>query len=776
MADANTAAAPPASIGHSDESAERAHLDQTLALIADETAKLEPSLEEAQRDLRQRSREAHGGYTDELGVAEIVFAFRDQNLRNMRLASRQPYFTRVDFIPASGAERGQSRSYYIGKWGVTRGETYEQIVVDWRAPVANLYYSGQVGPMKYDAPGIGDGDITVIEGELTLKRQFGIQDGKLISIFDTGIAGSDAYLQSVLGEARGDRLREVVTSLQAEQNEVIRSPLDKCLIVQGAAGAGKTTIALHRVAYLLYAHRQRLQPKHVLILAPNPMFLNYIAAVLPDLGVEQVAQTTFDEFACALLGKKAPAMVYPHETDDPLALEQEMDKWVEKSLSFHGSTRFAELLQIYMDYLEPRVLPRMDVLFGPATLYTYERLQEIFLTELSPFPLSRRLDEIEKYIKKQLKPALERVREVLDETCAQRAAKLSMMMPDCPERQEMMRKLYASRDQRLMEAKERSKTFWKTLRASWPVLDPIAVYSDFLKSHDLKDASDAYVMPMSYNERKMFAAISERTLPLLKQKRAYSADLAPLLAIERRVTGLPKFEARHIVIDEAQDASPFQFWILREALGHDSFTIVGDLNQGIRTRQGLRDWQTLQDKVFAKRAVMRGLTVSYRNTIETMRLANHIASAFPIPGVELARPVPRRGPEPVFKELKPVDSLSVFIQPIVNQLRADGYHSIALVERTFARAKSLHETLPGSMNARLLDARKDAYDNGLVVVSAAHTKGLEFDAVIICDASEKWYQTDAYHARLLYVCVTRALHRLYVFWRGERSRLLAWQA
>jgi DNA helicase-2/ATP-dependent DNA helicase PcrA len=760
VADDRTAAAPPASIGHSDEPTEREHLNDTLALIADETAKLEPSFNEAAYDLRQRSVEAQGGYTDELGVAEIIYAFREQNLRNMRLASRQPYFTRVDFIPAAGLEKGQSNAYYIGKWGVMRGETYEQIVVDWRAPIANLYYAGQVGPMKYDAP---DG---MIEGELTLKRQFGIQDGKLISIFDTGIAGSDAFLQNVLGEARGDRLREVVTTLQAEQNEVIRHSLDQALIVQGAAGAGKTTIALHRVAYLLYTHRQRLQPRHVLILAPNPMFLNYIAAVLPDLGVEQVSQTTFADFARTLLGKKTPTLEHDVDADDPL--ESSMDELTAESLTFHGSLRFAELVGAYLDYLEPRTLPDVDVTFGPVTLFSYERLQEIFLTELSPFPLARRLDEVEKYIKRQLKPALARVLEWLETTCAERANALSAKMPDSPERQAMMRELYASRDQRVKEAKDRAKTFLKETRASWPTLAPMSVYADFLRFAE----SACGTLPFNNGERELTARIAERTLPLLERKRARVADLAPLLSIEQRVSGLPKFEARHIVLDEAQDASPYQFRFLRSALGHDSFTIVGDLNQGIRARQGLSDWHILLDEVFARRAAMRSLTVSYRNTIETMTLANKIASSFPIPGTEPARPVPRHGAAPIFAQVENQRRLIAKIEHIVGELRAKGFNSIALTERTFTRAKALFAALPRSMNASLLDAREDAYGNGLVAVSAAHTKGLEFDAVIICDAGERWYPSDAYHARLLYVCVTRALHRLYIFWQGERSGLL----
>ena len=154
--------------------------------------------------------------------------------------------------------------------------------------MANLYYAGQIGEISYEAP---DGRV---EGELLLKRQFGIEDGVLRTIFDTDLASQDEYLQSVLGAMSGDKLKDIVTTIQAEQNFVIRYPLSRTLIVQGVAGSGKTTIALHRIAYLLYAYKDQVRPEHMLILAPNPLFLNFIAGVLPDLGVEQVKQSTFE--------------------------------------------------------------------------------------------------------------------------------------------------------------------------------------------------------------------------------------------------------------------------------------------------------------------------------------------------------------------------------------------------------------------------------------------------------------------------------------------------
>ncbi|MEG0766211.1 MAG: AAA family ATPase, partial [Clostridia bacterium] len=163
-------------IAHPDAALERRHLKQTLEEIAAETSLLERTTSQQAQDVEDKRMEAGGIYSDELLVAELVYEHKAQTLHQLRLAASRPYFTRVDFIPDGEREK---RTYYIGKWGVLRAATLTQVVVDWRAPVANLYYSGQVGRMHYAAP---DGEV---RGELTLKRQLGVEDGTLRTIFDT---------------------------------------------------------------------------------------------------------------------------------------------------------------------------------------------------------------------------------------------------------------------------------------------------------------------------------------------------------------------------------------------------------------------------------------------------------------------------------------------------------------------------------------------------------------------------------------------------------------
>ena len=237
---------------------EKEHLNRTLKAVDAELTLAETEKQSAEAELKY----ARAFDPDKLPIREILFVKAVQTEKNMVLAHRKPYFTRINFTEHGKGER----VYYIGKYGVMDSSSLESVVIDWRAPLANLYYSGQLGHVEYTAP---DG---AVSGELTLKRQFDILDGEILSIFDTDIVSQDAYLQSALNAMNGERLKEIVTTIQAEQNYVIRYPLRQSLVVQGVAGSGKTTIALHRIAYLLYAFRDQLRPENMLILAPNPLF------------------------------------------------------------------------------------------------------------------------------------------------------------------------------------------------------------------------------------------------------------------------------------------------------------------------------------------------------------------------------------------------------------------------------------------------------------------------------------------------------------------------
>lgn len=737
-----------AELNHPDAPAELAHLEQTLNLIAHEQTVAKDELERATEELNT----ARKYDPDALPLREMLYARASQSVSNLQKAYLRPYFTRVDFIEAQDQSKHE---YYIGRYGVMHSDTLESEVIDWRSPVANLYYSGQVGPMHYVTP---DGEM---RGELTLKRQFGIEDSKLITIFDTGVVSQDAYLQSVLGAVSGDRLREIVTTIQAEQNYVIRHPLNVPLVVQGVAGSGKTTIALHRIAYLLYSFQDRIQPEHMMILAPNPLFLNYISGVLPDLGVERVKQTTFPLLMAEWLGKALPKTEKADTLEHQLAISPEERMQAARIAHVKGDLKMEKLLNDWLDGFEERLIPEGDLIFGPVRLYSREQLRSSLLRDLKPFPMERRVREFKKILTRKVKEAANKVIEWLMEECARRVERLMSTLPNDENRRSRIRALYDSRDQRIQQSKDQIKPYIKQVLDGFPSLQPLDCYRAFWQ--DQLESPD-----------EDLRAAARYTVERLKGKRPSvdAEDAAPLAMMAMRLIELERMDVRHIVIDEAQDFSPLEFMLLRRMSRDASMTVVGDLMQGVHAWRGLTDWRQLTDGVFEGRAVQHYLVTSYRNTVEIMNTALKVARNRPTPGQKEAKPVLRHGPEPVFAAFKTPAQQAEQVEKIIRQWQQEGMTTIAVVDRTEKQLAALMKRLPADLNVHMLDVNDENYSGGILAAPASSVKGLEFDGVIMADLSPEHFQDQELDARLLYVCLTRPLHRLAGLYKGEITPLL----
>ncbi len=735
-----------AEIQHPAAREEQLHLRETQSTITVLTGVGQEELDNAARELA----DARRFDPDMLPLREMMFARAERNMRSLALAMKRPYFTRVNFTEQSG----EKQVYYIGKYGLMTPDFAEIVVVDWRSPVANLYYSGQVGPMHYVAP---DGEV---QGELTLKRQFGIEDGELKTIFDTDVVSQDAYLQSVLGATTGDRLREIVTSIQAEQNFVIRHPMDVSLVVQGVAGSGKTTIALHRIAYLLYAFSERLQPEHMLILAPNPLFLNFIAGVLPDLGVERVKQTTFLRFVAEWMGKLLPRVQAADPLEHILNLPLEERERVSRVARFKGSMEMLRALEHWLDGFEQRFPLPQPIRFGPAVLFTPEQLSHYLLVDEKPFPLSRRLSEFKKELTSRVKTAQDRVIEWLEEETDRRTDHIRRSMPEGEERRLKLVSLYRSRDQRIQEAKDRAKPFIKETLSAFPDLTPLTLYRAFWQ--DQLDSPD-----------ETLRLTARETMAYLSGSKVTPEDVAPLALIAMRTHELSRLDIRHVVIDEAQDFSALECLLIRRMTRSAPMTVVGDLMQGVRSWRGLNGWDELTEEVFEGKAVMHHLLTSYRNTIEIMNTALRVARKHPSPGQKDAKPVLRHGPEPEFVPFSGAKEQAAHITRLIRVWQEEGMSSIAVIDRTDAQLKALKKKLPEELNVSLLDVNASEYAGGVTLARASDVKGFEFDGVILADASCERFPDRDLDAKLLYVCLTRPLHRLACLYEGTLTSLLA---
>ena len=299
-----------------------------------------------------------------------------------------PYFAAITFR-YEGEE--EEETYYIGIGDFSPSKADVPLVCDWRAPISSLFYDYDVGKASFKAPA---GEIF---GELVRKHQYKIKNGKLLYMIDSDIVINDDILQKELSMNANARLKSIVTTIQKEQNAIIRNEKDKILVIQGCAGSGKTSVALHRVAYLLYHHRKQLAAKQVLILSPNPVFSEYISHILPELGEENILEMSFDLYAYKELKK------YKDTEDRYVYLERlltlpEKEAWeYQARVAEKQSREYVLELNEFVLFLEDSLMNFRD--FNYKKIHrTEQELRTLFYDKFPDIPILERLKTVAEYI------------------------------------------------------------------------------------------------------------------------------------------------------------------------------------------------------------------------------------------------------------------------------------------------------------------------------------------------------------------------------------------
>ncbi|MBE5814429.1 MAG: hypothetical protein E7320_04365 [Clostridiales bacterium] len=731
---------------------EENHLAATLEVVASEKQKLEDKL--GIIDGNDRLIHVLDDGSSDAVVQQFLVKNQLRSLHQLRLSQRQPYFARLDFTPDPGRKNdwlkaGEKSSVYVGRWGVIQTPEYKVWVADWRSPVANLYYSGQVGRVSYECP---DGSVY---GELSLKRMLTVEDGTLTDMQDTGLAGQEKFLTDALSQLTSSRLREVVTTIQAEQNAVIRAEPMQPLCVQGVAGSGKTTIALHRIAWMLYRLQKTITPQQLLIIAPNPLFLSYISKVLPDLGVDDVRQVTFEGLCKQLLQKHMPKLENTPQLRLRLGMTKPERDLLDDTLLRKGSLRLYEHLQRFLARWEEECLAKEDIRLGNTVLMSAAEVRRYCLTDFRHFPLAARIGELVKVIRNRVKTVVEKLHLSITDAAEKKLDQLLHAMPDGPERRRKATLLLNSRDQRLKELEELGKAFPKQVEKLFGTMELLEVYRLFWQQLTELDGS--------------YAHAAAATQPLLEKKRAAREDLPALLVLAKGLYGLNTPDVRHVVIDEAQDVPPLQVKILREAFGHDAFTLVGDLCQGICGDGGIRQWSDLSEGIFKKPVETIALSTAYRSTAEITDAALSVIGRHPVEGVGHTQPVLRHGGKPLLVRTKSPQSRTEAVLEILRGWQREGFRGIGVAAKDPKAARKLHKALVenGLTEARLVTEGDPSFEGGIQVMDAGVVKGLEFDCMLISDADGETYPDQRFYAKLFYVLCTRPLHRLALCCVGE---------
>ncbi|HEX2937310.1 MAG TPA: ATP-dependent DNA helicase [Ruminiclostridium sp.] len=652
--------------------------------------------------------------------------------RDERLLS-SPYFGRFDFKEDGEPE---PEKFYIGLHNVYDANGDGDILVyDWRAPISSIYYRSETGRASYTSP---NGEIG---GELSLKRQYRIENSALKYFFDSSLVINDEVLQETLAHNASPKMQSIVRTIQSEQDLIIRDTKSDLLIAQGSAGSGKTTIALHRIAYLLYhSALQGLTSKNIIIISLSDVFSVYIGAILPQLGEENVREITFGDLAHSLTGKTAG---YDRVEFIDNVLKQEgkdSGKLIQSELLFKGSRVFAEILERFLRYYERRLIKFTDISYGGKIIANRDELKGIFLNNKTKAPALSRLRRIETMIKSKidlLQPELHK--------------KLQNILRVVPGHQYDYKSVA-----RLIAIKETTRVLRQV--AGFTRFDSFDVYSALFK-----DKRRFYNICKGLELPEDIEQIFDHSASALKAGAGYQ-DMAALCYISLLIDKPEGFDGiKHVVVDEAQDYLPLHYAVLSKLFPLASYTVLGDIGQSVETGATPSLYKDIIEIFNKKNPILLTLKKSYRSSYEITNFSLKIPAERPeISSFERHE----KEPELIFCKNDELDSrLAVDIKKALD----DGFGTVAVICPTKAQARELYERLSKKIKINLLE-KSGEVKRGALIMPAYLSKGLEFDCVFAPFVNDENYKGPL-SLSLLYIICTRALHRLNLYYDKE-SRIL----
>lgn len=751
---------------NSEETLEQKHLDNIMKQIKEREKSLKKSIKSAEGEARDLNSHFfddvkldYDGYSTSMETAlsihqqqqllserEHAWQHSAKQLDTVERLEKRPYFARVDF-----KEQGEKKpeTIYIGL-GSFADKDDHFLIYDWRAPVSSIYYDGKLGEVSYNSP---EGKITV---DMTKKRQFMIEDGKIVNMFDTNESIGDQMLLEVLSEKSSTQMKSIVTTIQQEQNKIIRNTSADLLFVQGAAGSGKTSAILQRIAYLLYRYRGNLTSSDVIMFSPNQLFNDYIKNVLPEMGEQNMVQMTYWQFVARRLPGMNVENLFKQFED------QNSDTDISK---LKGSVNFFNLLTRYAKHLNKRGVIFKNIYFRDKKkpYFDKEKIKEIYYSYNENYNLANRIDATREELIKMLN------RKITPETKKAWVARTIEGMS-----QSELNELYDRPDQEFeSEAKEEAflgrKIVLKALKGVHKrilhnhFINMRAQYLSFLRA--VPKMVD--LAKWDITEDDWLHHIDEVKENFKKHDIAIT-DVSAYLYLYDLITGSrTDYEMRYAFIDEIQDYTPFQLAYLKYNFPRAKFTMLGDLNQAIFTKDESRSLLKQISGLFdpEKTDVVR-LTKSYRSTKQLTNFTKQILRQG-----EKIEAFNRQGPKPVIWGR---DNDEKAIDVLVDVLRDNEKRKMTtvIITKDLASAKFVHEelskkkeptTLIATANQRLVD--------GTLVIPSYLAKGLEFDAVVMWGANkENYHQLD--ETQLVYTITSRAMYKLDVIYTGEKSPLL----
>ena len=689
---------------HPDLAAEQRYVDRAYAL-------LDEARTSANR-LRTMVEVGAGGTEQARYEREVIWETVANRLTKLHLGDASLVFGRIDLDGSDGAPEDATQRFYIGRLAVS-DDAQDPVVVDWRAPIAEPFYRA-TGPHPMG---------------LVRRRHFASRGRTLLDIDDElfgdraiematdvpeGVSGHGA-LVTALESARSGRLGDIVGTIQAEQDRIIRSELPGVLVVQGGPGTGKTVVALHRAAYLLYTHRFPLEGQGVLVVGPNRLFLSYIEQVLPSLGEAGVELAVTADLI-------DPVSVRGVDAEDVARVK--------------GDPRMVDVVAHAVHDRERRLRGALHVPYGLQTLHLdVDRSASIVRDAKRRF---RTHNAARRFVERSVFEALAE------------SARTPVEADDVADR--------LRRDVQVREALE-----WM-----WPLLTPAELLHDLYGSRALLRVAAAHRLAETEwsslrrdrSEHVRDVVWTQDDVPLLDEA---ATVLGPLPAVRARLRpdGSSAGEIRtygHIVVDEAQDLSPMQLRMLRRRSLNGSMTVVGDIAQATGAWSH-EDWHEVLDHLPDRRGHrLEELTVGYRIPGPMMTLANRVLAAV-APDLSPPQAVRTSGDAPTLVRAEPHRLAESVAEQVKAEVEAVGQGNVAVI-----CPSSLVDELDDALDALGVEhghATTVGLEHQVTVLPVRLVKGLELDATVVVEP-QRIIDEERQGMRALYVAFTRATKRLAV--------------
>ena len=629
--------------------------------------------------------------------------FAENRAKQYEKMVSEPFFARIDFT-----EEGESgvEKVVIGLYSLRDPAASDRLLVhDWRAPICGLYYDATPGPASFESPS------GLIRGTLTLKRQYAMENGRLKFFVNTDYSIDDSMLLDILSGATSTHMRQIVSTIQSEQNQAIRHERAKVLSVTGGAGSGKTSVAMHRAAYLLYRHRDQLDAKHICVLSPTNAFIEYVSGVLPDLGEENTQAATLTKIEEAIIGRKVEPPVKQYD-----ALLSETGALRRESVAWKAGPRLIALLDAAADRFREKGPAFSDVYLGKKLLFSRAEMTHMYQTESSILTPAQRVNRINVRLELRL--------EGLEKT------------------------LYGTYEKQLIDSYKNKDLEFATRMAVAQRLHPVRAQLKQMLTINL---------PMLYAASLKTApkALREAALENAKAGLIWAED-APGIAYLALKLGCarPDADILTLLVDEAQDYPDIALRLMALYFPRAGVTRLGDPNQ--RTLPGLpechpENWGALLGQADAPHLT---LTRGYRSTQE---IAAYCAGFLP-ENAAVPQCVGRSGEAPTEE---PFDIGRLRLR--LGEWLGSGIARAAVITRTQKEAESIAARVKGSF--LLTGDVNELEDAGVTVGCLNLMKGLEFDAVAVVWPMNVERTPD--EGRRLYTACSRALHKLAVYDCGD---------